>query len=92
MDRRGFLGAILAAAAAPAIVRASSLMKLAPGLEIAESGLVVPVTEIYARNQVLAIKQITDATSALLARYRVMDVGGWPNGEFRVGDIITIGG
>lgn len=30
MDRRGFLGAILAAAAAPAIVRADSLMRVIP--------------------------------------------------------------
>jgi len=91
MDRRGFLGAILAAAAAPAIVRASSLMKLAPGLEIAESGLIVPVTEIRSGNQLLTIKQITEEAMAFLARYRVVEVGGWPNGEFRVGDIITIG-
>jgi hypothetical protein len=92
MDRRGFLGAIFAAAAAPAIVRASSLMKLAPGLEFAESGLIVPVTEIYAGNQLLSLKQITDAATAFLARYEVVSVGGSPNGEFRIGDIITIGG
>lgn len=30
MNRRGFLGAILAAAAAPAIVRADSLMRIVP--------------------------------------------------------------
>jgi hypothetical protein len=30
MDRRGFLGVILAAAAAPAIVRADSLMRIIP--------------------------------------------------------------
>lgn len=30
MDRRGFLGAILAAAVAPAIVRADSLMRIIP--------------------------------------------------------------
>jgi hypothetical protein len=33
MDRRGFLGAILAAAAAPAVVRASSLMRVAAIVE-----------------------------------------------------------
>lgn len=30
MNRRGFLGAILAAASAPAIVRADSLMRIVP--------------------------------------------------------------
>lgn len=37
MNRRGFLGAMLAAGVAPAIVRASSLMKV--------SGIVIPTTE-----------------------------------------------
>lgn len=38
MNRRGFIGAILAAAAAPAVVKASSLMKWVP----TESGLLTP--------------------------------------------------
>lgn len=38
MDRRGFLGAILAAAAAPAIVRADSLMRIVPR----ETTLLIP--------------------------------------------------
>lgn len=37
MERRGFLGAMLAACAAPAIVRAASLMKV--------SGIVIPTDE-----------------------------------------------
>ncbi len=56
MDRRGFLGSILALGAAPAIVRAESLMRI-----------IVPVQELYrptltlaARgNQLLTIDQIT---------------------------------
>lgn len=41
MNRRGFLGSILAAAAAPAIVRASSLMP------ITASKIIVPSREIF---------------------------------------------
>lgn len=39
MDRRGFLGAMLAACAAPAVVRAGSLMRINPAI-------VVPTMEI----------------------------------------------
>lgn len=42
MNRRGFLQACLVACAAPAIARASSLMKMVP----TESGLIVPDTQI----------------------------------------------
>jgi hypothetical protein len=55
VNRRGFLGSILAGAMAPAIVRASSLMKLAPGFEVAESGLIVPAGD----GGLLTIDQIT---------------------------------
>lgn len=41
MNRRGFLGAILAAAAAPAIVRADSLMRIVPRELAVASGPVV---------------------------------------------------
>lgn len=54
MNRRGFLGSMLALCAAPAIVRASSLMKIAPGFEELESGIVVP------GNQLLTIEMITN--------------------------------
>jgi hypothetical protein len=41
MNRRGFLGSILAAAAAPAIVRADSLMRIVPtATTILEAGMV----------------------------------------------------
>jgi hypothetical protein len=40
MNRRGFIGSILAAAAAPAIVRADSLMRIVP----VETEVLVPMT------------------------------------------------
>ena len=39
-DRRGFLKAMLAACAAPAIVRAGSLMRVNPAIVVPESNLV----------------------------------------------------
>ena len=60
--RRGFLGSMLALAAAPAIVRASSLMKIAPGMRELESGIVVP------GNQLLTIKQITDEALRVISK------------------------
>jgi hypothetical protein len=64
MNRRGFLGSVLALAVAPAIVRASSLMKLAPEFEEIESGLIVPKG-----NQLLTISQITqEALRVLMAQ------------------------
>ena len=41
MDRRSFLSSILALAAAPAIVRADSLMRIVP----VEAEVLVPMTE-----------------------------------------------
>lgn len=47
MDRRGFLGSILALGAAPAIVRADSLMRIIPreaavvGVEFFESDIII---------------------------------------------------
>jgi len=58
MDRRGFLGAILAAGCAPAIVRASSLMKI-----------VVPTTvEVleYSGNRLLTVSMITKEALRIL--------------------------
>lgn len=42
MDRRGFLGSILALAAAPAIVRADSLMRIVPTETLVISGCADP--------------------------------------------------
>lgn len=97
MNRRGFLGAILAGAMAPAVVRASSLMKLAPGLEQTTSGLIVPTSRIRTGNQLLTIEQITNEALRVLERqmgmvYRVTAVGFLGGNEFKIGDIITIGG
>ena len=46
MNRRGFLGALLAASSAPAIARASSLMKLSPIFSETESGIIVPINPL----------------------------------------------
>lgn len=85
MNRRGFMGSMLALCAAPAIVRASSLMKLAPGFERLESGLIVP------GNGLLTIEAIT--AEAL----RVFEVQ-WTRAKFaertflQPGDKFTIAG
>lgn len=55
LSRRGFLGGLAAALAAPAIVAAPSLMPIrAPALVLAPSGLLVP-----RRNPLLTIGMIT---------------------------------
>lgn len=43
MNRRGFLGAMLAACAAPAIVRAESIMRIAPALIVPDTLLGTPM-------------------------------------------------
>lgn len=59
MNRRGFLQGILAAAAAPAIVKAASLMPVFVRKET--GGLLVPgwPSEMAVGNQLLTIEQIT---------------------------------
>ncbi len=58
MKRRGFLGACLLAFAAPAIVRAESLMKI-----------VVPATEIWVpSNELLTISMITSQALMILEK------------------------
>lgn len=59
MNRRGFLGSILVAAAAPAIVRADSLMRVIP-----RDLVILPseqrfVTATFEGNQMLTVDQIT---------------------------------
>lgn len=62
LDRRGFLGGLVAAFAAPAIVHATNIMSIkAPGLllpgryDVSPSGL----SPVCSKNQLLAINQIT---------------------------------
>ena len=62
-SRRSFLGAMLAACAAPAIVRASSLMKVVTvsevppvGLEATESGILVPKVAPLLRGEIGTIE------------------------------------
>jgi hypothetical protein len=94
MNRRSFLGTMLAACAAPAIVRASSLMKLAPGMVELESGLVVPTSTLRTGGQLLTIEEITREALRVLNKnmttFRVVS-SDYP-GQFEVGDFITIGG
>ena len=68
MNRRGFLGSILALGAAPAIVRADSLMRIIP------RGLIVPPLEInmlpppvFRGNRLLTIDEITREAMRILA-------------------------
>lgn len=93
MNRRGFLGAMLALGAAPAIVRASSLMRLAPSMELTDSGLIVPRSGLIAGNQLLTIEDITNEAlrvfSDAATRFKIASVS--HPGAFKVGDYITIG-
>lgn len=70
MDRRGFLGAVLAGAAAPAFVRASSLMRLS-GI-IIPAGISIPTTAevvaINGGNSLLTIDMITAKALAILEK------------------------
>ena len=64
MNRRGFIGSILAIGAAPAIVRASSLMRV--------QGIIVPtlgeVVAVNAGNSLLTIDQITKVALRVLEK------------------------
>lgn len=76
MNRRGFLGAILATGAAPAIVRVSSLMRV--------QGIIVPtlgeVVAVNAGNSLLSIDLITKEALRVLEdqmrKSRLISVGG----------------
>ena len=65
MDRRSFLSSILALAAAPAIVRADSLMRIVP----VEAEVLVPMTEfsVVSRigNSLMTLDEITSAALAI---------------------------
>lgn len=80
--RRGFLGSILALGAAPAIVRADSLMRI-----------IVPTTEevvaIVGGNRILTIQMIT--AEALRILHENMQFVQNVNTEFlNAGDVLTI--
>lgn len=66
MDRRGFLSAMLSACAAPAIVRASSLMPI-----VARSGLLIPyhdtiiIGSSYGRSGLTNWAELTDLQKTL---------------------------
>lgn len=66
MDRRGFLGSMLAACAAPAIVRASSLMKCS-GIIVPSQDLLLPATSMGG-NSLLTIEMITAEMLAVLEK------------------------
>lgn len=69
MNRRGFLGSILAACAAPAIVRADSLMRIVPR----EATIITSTDGITwgAANRLLTIDEITRETLKVLERNMV---------------------
>lgn len=94
MNRRGFLGAILGAAMAPAVVRASSMMQIMPGYKEIESGLVVPTAQIVTGNQLLTIEQITkEAFRVLSVQMERASLFACASSlyEIQVGDLISIG-
>lgn len=77
MNRRGFLGAILAAAVAPAIVRADSLMRIIPREQLvlhkaAQIGITEAPMEVFADGDMLALMEARIA-AALLALGRRME-------------------
>ncbi len=63
MNRRGFLGAMLAAGVSPAIVRAANIMPVFVRREVA--GLLIPET-VSAGNTLITIEQITREALAIL--------------------------
>ena len=68
MDRRGFLGSLLAAGVAPAVVKIQNLMPIfnrgATGLWMPEQEIVAPV--LAGGNQILTIDQITKEALRIL--------------------------
>lgn len=64
MDRRGFLAGMLAACAAPAIVRADSLMRIVPR----ELELLVPNVIVGTGNYLLTPEMITKEALAILSK------------------------
>lgn len=68
MERRGFLRAMLAAGAAPAIVRASSLMKISETLVGTPPAIFVPY--IASGNRILTIEEITRESVRILATHQ----------------------
>lgn len=74
ISRRGFLSGILAAASAPAIVRASSLMKLPP------SKILLPSNEIiaapFSHRLIVEESSLAIVNSRCLERMRITADGG----------------
>lgn len=79
MNRRGFMGAILAACAAPAIVRADSLMRLAaPEIFVVSpsSGLLVPKADVLWEGAIRECHQYEALRDEHLWRWDVVASGG----------------
>ena len=95
MERRGFLRAMLAVGAAPAIVRASSLMKMPPRFAVLESGIVAP-----SGNRIMTITEITNDALRAIGEFNAACIAPMSGiflsqsslGLYRIGDRITIEG
>lgn len=93
MNRRGFLGAILAAGVAPAVVKASSLMPVFVRKEL--GGLLVPdgvggMHVVMRSNSLLTIEMITKESLLILERNLLFTKE--VNGRYlqKFGDRITV--
>lgn len=94
MNRRGFLGSLLAAAVAPAIVRADSLMRIVPTETTILSALEqFVVTSVGSGNTLLTMEEIT-RQALRIAHEKMVFIGhlSHPHHGLKVGDVVTIGG
>jgi hypothetical protein len=78
MNRRGFIGAIIGAAAAPAIVRASSLMPIVPRAGYVWTPSILGLQALVAETEIMQTMQgvessFSEMVALTLARHR-MDI------------------
>lgn len=90
MDRRGFLGAILASAVAPAIVRADSLMRIVPRETLVLQRFVVSFSS--SELNLMPIDFLGRFQAAWGAELAQMVERDYWDAHVKRGDIITIGG
>ena len=94
MDRRGFLGSILALAAAPAIVRADSLMRIVPRettLITGEIGTMDRFVIVETGHTMMTIDQIT-REALRIAHDKATFIKHVRGNTFRVDDVTKFGG
>lgn len=87
--RRGFLGAMLAACAAPAIVRADSLMRVIP----LDTEILLPPDPVKeflkAADELLAQASVIQTSGHNLLPGDLFTIAGWAGSIFRVTTIIS---